>query len=71
MHPDILQAALSRSQWLEWMTWMAIRGPIGPQRADFHASLVAMHAGKPYDKPPSFSDFAMPWAPPDPENDDE
>lgn len=49
---------------------MAIRGPIGPQRQDVYASMVAMYAGKPYDPDkdiPELKDFLaqMPWYKPD------
>jgi hypothetical protein len=27
-----------------WMAWVKVRGPIGGERTDFYASLLAMHA---------------------------
>lgn len=53
---------------MEWLTWMEIRGPIGPQRHDFYASYVAMHAGGPYEKEVQLADFEMPWIKPDDES---
>lgn len=73
-HPDYLN--LSRSQYLGWMAWMAVRGPIGPQRQDFYAAIVSMYAGKPYDQdkdPPELKDFLaqMPGYMPPPVDEDE
>jgi len=50
---------------LEWVEWQKVRGPIGPDRWDFYAKFVAMHAGKPYEKgkEPTLGDFPFPWDP--------
>ena len=46
---------------MEWMAWMQIRGPIGPQRQDYYTSFLAMYAGGPYQKEVKLSEFSMPW----------
>lgn len=50
---------------------MRVRGPVGGPRRDFYTSMLAMHAGGPWEKAPKFRDFAMPWARPDPVDDDD
>lgn len=51
------------SQWLEWKAWVALRGPIGPDRWDFYTSYIAMNAGGPYENPKevTIEAFQMPW----------
>jgi hypothetical protein len=58
---------------MEWMEYAAIRGPVGPDRFDTLAAIVAMHAGKPYppDADPTLSDFMPPWAPRPPDDEDD
>lgn len=45
------------------MAWRDVRGPIGPERWDFYASFIAMHAGGPYNNPRevTIDKFGMPW----------
>ena len=51
---------------------MAIRGPIGGPRQDFHTSFLAMHLrAQISDKPVTLKDVAMPWAPPEPQEDED
>jgi hypothetical protein len=51
---------MSQSDWLGWLEWLAIRGPIGGPRTDFYTSFVAMHASQPQ-KEVSITAFKMPW----------
>jgi hypothetical protein len=60
-HPDILRAQLSRSQWLGWLQWMVIRGPIGPQRNDYYTSFISRFSGGTYPADTGIEEFAMPW----------
>jgi hypothetical protein len=66
-------AAISTSQWREWAEYVAIRGPVGPQRDDMYAAMISMHAGRPYPQGTeiSLADFAPPWARSDDDTDDD
>lgn len=54
---------MSRSDWLAWMEWASVRGPIGGPRADFYTSYLAMHirASQPGAGDRSAEDYKMPW----------
>jgi type II secretory pathway component PulM len=71
--PDRLLASVSRSQWLEWIQYMEIRGPIGPHRDDTYAAMISMYSMASRLQQPgtdiSLADFAPPWAQPDPTDD--
>lgn len=58
---------------MEWLEYVAIRGPVGPDRLDVYAQMISMHAGKPYNRPHeiSIADFPMPWTPVDPDASDD
>lgn len=55
---------ISRPQFLGWMVWAAIRGPIGGPRQDWYHSHLAMYAGKPYPEGHEVNseDFLPYWA---------
>lgn len=40
-HPDHLLATLSSRQIAEWMVFFSIEGPIGEERADLRAGIIA------------------------------
>jgi hypothetical protein len=66
---DRMLSGMTGAQQMEWKAYVAIRGPIGPQRWDFYVSMLAMYAGSPYKKKVKFSEFKMPWAVSEPETD--
>jgi hypothetical protein len=60
---------MSRSQFLEWMVYAKIRGPIGPLRQDYYTYYLALHGGRQYDEKATVegiaATFPMPWLDPD------
>jgi hypothetical protein len=52
---------MSQSDWLGWMEWLSIRGPIGGPRTDFYTSYLAMHTSGPHAKEVPIAQFKMPW----------
>lgn len=63
-----LLARTSSRELTEWIEFEKLNGPLGPERADFHAALIAstlanVHRGK--GKPPAkISDFLPQWGQP-------
>lgn len=53
---------MSQSDWLAWMEWMSIRGPIGGPRTDFYTSYLAMQIRAAQSSGElSLDNFKMPW----------
>lgn len=52
---------MSQSQWLAWLEWLSIRGPIGGPRTDFYTSFLAMHLAGSRGKEASVAEYKMPW----------
>lgn len=40
-HPNYLLAAITPEEWGGWLEYFAVDGPIGPQRGDLQAGIVA------------------------------
>jgi hypothetical protein len=40
---------------------MVVRGPVGPQRADFYTSFLARYSGGTYPAEITVEEFTMPW----------
>lgn len=57
---DHFLEAISRSHWLEWLEWIAIRGPIGAPRDDFYANVV-LHAARQTSTGPIGLADILPW----------
>ena len=53
---------LSRTQFMGWMVWAGIRGPIGGPRQDWYHANLAMYAGKPWPEEVDQDDFLPYWA---------
>lgn len=40
-HPDYLLEELTPDQWFGWLAYFGIDGPVGPQRGDLQAGIIA------------------------------
>lgn len=62
---------MSRGDFLEWMTWAKIRGPVGPPRRDYYTYFLALHSGREWPEKTTVDQlvatFPMPWLKPDPD----